>query len=142
MVDHPGRAAGAAGIDAHAGIVVRHPFLGVDHLPVLVLVGRAGGDIGMLLDHALPGARIAFLEGEALGIGAVAQDHRILARFHRPKHIGAQHKAVVHGDRHVPIDVHAVAHLAARLMGFGLLHASSSWIAQSRRVGKAKRAHV
>ena len=79
MVDDAGRAAAAAGVDAHAGIVVRHPFLGVDHLPVLVLVRRAGGDVGMLLDHALPGAGIAVLEGEALGVGAVAEDHRIAA---------------------------------------------------------------
>ena len=64
MVDHAGRAAAAAGIDAHAGIVVRHPFLGVDHLPVLVLVGRAGGDVGMLArpcaarrSDSLPGRR-------------------------------------------------------------------------------------
>ena len=121
MVDHAGRAAGAAGIDAHAGIVVRHPFLGIDDLPVLVLVGGVCGDVGMLLDHALPGARIALLEGEALGVGAVAQDHRIFAGLHRPEHVGAQHEAVVHLDRHVPIDVHAVAHLAARLMGFGRL---------------------
>ena len=122
MVDHAGRAAGAAGIDAHAGVIVRHPFLGVDHLPVLVLVGGVRGDVGVLLDHALPRAGIAFLEGEALGIGAVGEDHGVFPGLHRPKNIGAEHEAVVHLDRHVPIDVHAVAHLAARLMGFGLAY--------------------
>src|SRR5512139_3629996 len=31
-VDHPRRTARAAAVDADAGIAVRHPFLGVDHL--------------------------------------------------------------------------------------------------------------
>src|SRR5215471_7642252 len=42
MIDDAGRATAAAGVDAHAGIVVRHPFLGVDHLPALVEVARSG----------------------------------------------------------------------------------------------------
>src|SRR5499433_3492474 len=117
MIDEAGRAAAAAGVDAHAGIVVRHPFLGINHLPALVEVARAGGDVGMLLRHALPRARIAILEREALGIGAVAQDHRIAAVLHRAKDVGAQHQAVVHVDRDVPIDAHAVAHLAAVFVG-------------------------
>src|SRR5215470_5033020 len=45
VVDYARRAAAAARIDAHAGIVVRHPFLWIDHLPVLILVGRARGDV-------------------------------------------------------------------------------------------------
>ena len=36
MIDHAGRAAGATGIDAHAGVIVRHPFLRIDHFPALV----------------------------------------------------------------------------------------------------------
>ena len=123
MIDEAGRAAGAAGIDAHAGIVVRHPLLGVDHLPVLVAVARAGGDVGMLLGHALPGARIAVLEGEALGVGPVGQDHRIAAVLHRAEDVGAQHQAVVHGDRHIPVDAHAVADFAAVLMALGRFRA-------------------
>src|SRR6266404_5203858 len=58
MIDEAGRAAGAAGIDPHAGIVVRHPFLRIDHLPALVEIAGAGGHVGMLLRHALPGAGI------------------------------------------------------------------------------------
>ena len=79
MVDEARRAAGAARIDAHAGKIVRNPFLRIDHFPALIEVARAGGDIGMLVRHALPGARIAVLEGKTLGVGAVAQDHRIAA---------------------------------------------------------------
>ncbi len=41
MIDMAGRPPGAAQIDANAGIAMRHPLLGVDHFPVLVLVGRA-----------------------------------------------------------------------------------------------------
>src|SRR5262245_43208516 len=71
----------------------------------------------MPFGHALPRARIAVLEREALGVGAVAQDHRIAPVLHRPKDVGAQHQSVVHPDRDVPIDAHAVAHLAALLVG-------------------------
>ena len=80
VVDVARRAAGAAGIDAHAGVIVRHPFFRIDHFPALIEVARTGGDIRMLFGHALPGARIAVLEGEALGIGAVAEDDRDICR--------------------------------------------------------------
>src|SRR5262249_38655900 len=36
-----GRAAGAARVHAHDGVAVRHPLLGIDQLPVLVLVAGA-----------------------------------------------------------------------------------------------------
>ncbi len=87
---------------------MRHPFLRVDHLPVLVGVAGAGGNVWMLFRHALPGARVAVLEGEVFGVGAVSEDDRIFSLFHRAKNIRAQHLAVVHGDRHVPVDPHAV----------------------------------
>src|SRR5262249_30535202 len=90
MVDEAGRATAPARIDAHAGIVVRHPFLGIDHFPALIEIARAGGDVGMLFSHALPRARIAILEREAFGIRAVAQDHRIAALLHWTKYIRAQ----------------------------------------------------
>ena len=117
MIDEARRHAAAAGIDAHAGVVVRHPFLRIDHLPALVEIAGAGGDVGMLFRHALPGARIAVLESKSLGVRPVAQDHRIAAGGDRAEHVGAQHQAVIHRDRHVPIDAHAVARFAALLMG-------------------------
>src|SRR5262249_35767268 len=116
VIDDARRAAAAARIDTYAGIVVRHPFLRIDHLPVLVLVGRARGDLGMLLRHALPGARIALLEGQPLGIGAVTQDHRIFAHLRGPVDIRPQHQSIVHRDRDVPVDVHTVTKSAARLV--------------------------
>ena len=114
VVDYAGRAAAAARIDAHARIVVRHPLLGIDHLPVLILVGRARGDVRMLLRHALPCARIALLKREPLGIGAVAEDHGKFAHLRGSIHIGPQHQPVVHRDRDVPVDMHTVAKSAAR----------------------------
>src|SRR5262249_51134815 len=62
--------------------------------------------------HSLPRARIAVLEGKPLGVGAVAQDHRIAAFLDRSEDVGLEHETVVHGDRHVPIDPHAVADFA------------------------------
>src|SRR5215831_1613041 len=116
MIDKAGRAPAAARVDAHAGVVVRDPFLGIDHLPALVKVARSGGDVGVRVGHALPGARIAIMKSKALRIGAVAQDHRIAAILHRTKDISAQHHAVVHRDWYVPIDAHTIAHLAAMLV--------------------------
>ena len=113
MVDETGRAPAAARVDTHAGIVMRHPFLRIDHLPALVEVARSGGHVRVRVGHALPGARVAVLKSEALGIGAVAQDDRIAAVLHRTKDVGAQHEAIIHLDRDVPVDAHAVAHLAA-----------------------------
>src|SRR5262245_30179381 len=74
----------------------------------------------MPFGHALPLARRAVLEREALGVGTVAQDHRIAPILHRSKDVGAQHQSVVHPDRDVPVDAHAVAHLAAMLVGLAL----------------------
>src|SRR5579863_7412420 len=118
MIDEARRAARAARVDAHAGITVRHPFFRIDHFPALVEVARSGDDVGMLSRHRFPGARIAILEGEALGVGAIAQEHRIAAFGDRAKYVGAQHQTVVHRDRGVPVYAHAVAGFAARLVGF------------------------
>src|SRR5260221_5143662 len=116
VIDHARRATAATRIDAHAGIVVRHPFLRIDNLPVLVLAGRAHRDVRMLVGHALPRARIALLEGQSLGIGTVAQDHRIFAHLRGSKDIRPQHQSVIHCDRDIPVDVHAVTKSAARLL--------------------------
>src|SRR5262249_235175 len=54
MIDIAGRAAAAAGIHPDNGVTVRHPFLRIDHLPVLIQIARAGRDVRMILRHALP----------------------------------------------------------------------------------------
>ena len=116
------RAAGAARIDAHQHVAVRHPFLGVEQLPVLVLVAGAFEHLGRRLDDAQPRALVALLHGQPLGIGPVAQDHRIFAVRDRPEHVGAQHDAVVHLDRGIPIDRHSIADFgfhAGRLLHSG-----------------------
>jgi hypothetical protein len=66
------RAAAATGIDSHTDIPIRHPFLRIDHLPILVLVGRAFGHIRVLRGHPLPLIGVALLEGKAFGVGAIA----------------------------------------------------------------------
>src|ERR1700675_2190030 len=67
MIDMAGRSSGAPRVDAHADIAVGYPFFGVDHLPVLILVGRSVSHVRVACNHGLPGARIALLEGEPLG---------------------------------------------------------------------------
>src|SRR5215471_2508272 len=131
MIDQAGRATAAARIDAHAGIVVRHPFLGIDHFPTLVEIARTGGDVGMLFGHALPRARITVLERKPFGIRAVAQNHRIAALLHGTKYIRSQHQPIVHLDRHVPVDAHAVAHLAAMLVGLAARRAGTRLLDRS-----------
>ncbi len=111
-VEKSGRAAGAARVDAQADIAVRHPFFRIDQLPHLIFVAGAFGDLGKRLDHALPGALVALLEGHPLAEGAIGHDHRILPVVVGPEHVGAQHDAVIHRDRCVPIDPHPVAHFA------------------------------
>ena len=111
VVDEARRGAAPARIEAHAGVVVRHPLLRVHHLPALVLVGGARRHIGMPVGHQLPGAGVAVLEGEPLGIGAIAQDCGIPPILYRSKHVAAHNCAVVHGHRHVPVDAHAIARL-------------------------------
>src|SRR5262249_53576710 len=74
-VEKTRRSAGAARVDPHAYVAVRHPTLGIDQLPVLIFVGRALLDLGTGLDDPQPGMFVAFLETAALGVGTVAQDH-------------------------------------------------------------------
>ncbi len=114
VIDESGRTARAARIDAHANVAVGHPFFRVDDFPTLILVGRAVGDVRMLRHHALPRARVAFLERQTLRVGAVAQDDRITSRFGRAEYIRAQHEPVVHRDRGIPVDAHSVAEFARR----------------------------
>ena len=114
-VEMAGRTPGAARVDAHAGIAVRHPFLRIDQFPVLIFVARALQHLGRGLGQARPVALVAFLERQPLGVGPVAENDRMLRRPRRPEHVGAQDDAVIHGDRRVPIDLHA-AQAATRLV--------------------------
>src|SRR4029453_5718194 len=110
MIDEAWRATRAAGVHAYAHVAVRHPFLRIDDFPVLVTIARAVRDVGMLGDHALPRARVAVLESEPLGVRAVAQQHGIVSRCGWGENVGPQDAAIVHRDRHVPIDAYCVPH--------------------------------
>src|SRR5262245_56599009 len=94
---------------------MRHPLLRIDHFPALIKVARSGGDVRMFFRHALPRACIAVPKGEILRVRPVAQDYRKLSIFHRAKDIGAQDQPIIHYDRHVPIDPHAVTDFSALL---------------------------
>src|SRR5262249_35593110 len=107
-----GRAAAAARIDPHADVALGHPFLRIADLPALVLIARTGHHVGLLLFHALPGSLVAVLEVQPLAIRAVAQENRVTSLLHRPEDVATKHQPVVHGDRHVPVDLHAVADFA------------------------------
>src|SRR4051812_30056082 len=91
---------------------MRHPLLRIHNLPVLVFVARPRGHVRVLARHPFPRAWVAILEGQPLRIGPIAENDGITAVFDRPKNVRAQHDAIVHCDRHVPIDPHAVADFA------------------------------
>lgn len=99
-----------------------NPFLGVDHLPALVLVGTAGSDIRMVAHHAVPAIRITFLKSQALGIWPVTQDDGILPFFDRSEDIRPQHKTVVHDDLHVPVNPHSVRDFRSQHFHFSSFH--------------------
>src|SRR5262249_13907561 len=81
-IDITWRAAGAARIDTHDCIAVRYPPLRVNDFPVLISVTRSYGDFRLLFDHPLPGEFPTILEGVALRIGPVIEDHRKFAVAH------------------------------------------------------------
>src|SRR5262249_9800495 len=112
VLDIAGRTAATTRIHAHADIAVRHPLLGIADFPALILVGRARRHARMLFHHALPGSLVTVLEVQPLAIGAAAEDDGIAAFADWSEDVAAQHQAVVHRDRHVPIDLHPIAYLA------------------------------
>src|SRR5204863_86872 len=73
-----------------------------------VAVRRAGERVGVLARHDLPRRLVALLEGEALAVRPVAQQRRELAAHVRAEDIRAQLQPVVHADRYVPVDLHAL----------------------------------
>jgi len=87
----------------------------VDDLPALVLVARARRHVRVLPGHPLPRTRVAFLKCKTLGIRTVSQNYRVPAALHRPIDVGTQDQAVIHRNRHVPVDPHAVPDFALHL---------------------------
>ena len=104
--------AGAAHIDAHHGIVVGYPLLGIDHLPVGIFAARASRHLGVLADQPIPRIGCTFLESEAFGIRPGTEKRRVTAVALGAKYVAAQDDAVVHRDGRVPVDSHPVPDLA------------------------------
>src|SRR5262250_85895 len=115
MVDISSRTAAAARIHAHADVAIWHPLLRIDDFPALVFVGRTRRHVRMLLSHPLPLVRIAILKSKPLPVRTVTEDDRVLPIGDRPKDIGAQDQAVIHGDRPVPVNAHAVSYFRVGL---------------------------
>src|SRR6185295_8149549 len=63
---------------------------------------------------------VEVVEMQPLAVGAERHDHRVFAIGEGPVDVAAEHDAVVHRDRHVPIDAHAVTDLAY----FAVVHRS------------------
>src|SRR6516165_8105481 len=114
-VHDAGRPAGAARVDTDHHIAVRYPALRISDLPVLIFVGRAVEDLRVILDHFLPLVWIPLLIRQALGVHSVGEDDRIAPVVDRAKHVRTQHDTVIHHDRLVPGDPHAVPHFGAGL---------------------------
>ncbi len=111
-VDVARRPSPATRIDAYDGVTVRHPVLRVGRLPGRVAGARPLGHLGMRGDQAVPRVGVAVLEAEALAVRAVGDQGRVRSVVRRTEHVGPEDDAVVHRQRDVPLDAHAVAHLA------------------------------
>src|SRR5262245_27715356 len=106
-----GRAPGAATVHANTYISVGNPFFRVDHLPALILVGRPGWHIRVLLAHHSPLIRVEILEVQPFSVRAISHDHGVLALGDGTEHVGAQHESVIHRNRDIPVDSHSVPDL-------------------------------
>ena len=121
QVEQARRAARATRVHSHDRVSVRHPFLRIHHFPVLILVGGTRGHVRVFFAHPAPLGIVQVLEMQPLAVRAVGQDDRIPSVLDRPVDVGAQDQAIVHPDRHVPVDSHAVADLAQ----LSIVHAAS-----------------
>src|SRR5262245_19192493 len=69
----------------------------------------------MFLGHALPRTWVAVLKRKILRVGTIGKNDRKLSVLHGAKDIGAEHQPVVHCDRHVPVNPHAVTDFGSLL---------------------------
>src|SRR5262249_17992790 len=100
---------------------------------VLIRVAGAGGHVGVLGDHPPPLVGVEILEVQPLAVRPVRQDDRERPVVRGTKDVGAQHEPVVHPDRHVPLDAHAVAHDPAGIAHRSVTsHAAGRWTAPGR----------
>ena len=75
-----------------------------------------------------------------MGVGAVTGNHRVSTRLHRALKVGAYDHTVIHRDRQVPVDAHAIAHVGfhtsgQRIVGHGTPHFNR--LQNHSRIGRA-----
>ena len=87
-------------------------FSGSQTSQLWYLLVEPAATLGCFEHHPVPGGLVAVLEMQPFAVGSVAEEHRISSLLDRPEDIGAQHQPIIHLDRHVPIDAHAVADFA------------------------------
>ena len=77
----------------------------------------------MVGDHLFPLQRVAVLIGDTLAVDAIVENHRTTNVFvDGLVDVGTQHQAIVHGNRLVPGNTHAVADFAANVRVFAGSH--------------------
>src|SRR5262249_45662595 len=81
--------------------------------------------------HAVPGSLVAVLKMQPLAVGPVTEDNRIAAVLDGAEHVATQHEAIVHRNRHVPVDAYAVADFAHLTVARGPLAFRISFWARS-----------
>ena len=120
---HSRRVTSAAAVDANTDIAVGNPLLRIDDFPVLIFVGRTLSDLGIFANHVVPTTFVkGILESQALGVRPQGHDDGIVPVVERPEDVGAQDDTVLHRDRHVPIDAHAVGDHTLSFHAFGSFH--------------------
>lgn len=66
----------------------------------------------MFADHAFPGRGIPILKGKSLPVRSIRQQRRAGIPIDGTKNISPKNNAIIHQDRHVPVDAHAIANFA------------------------------
>ena len=123
------RVAGATGIDADAGVPMRHPFLRIHSFPVHILAGSTFQNLRIYLLNTLPEYRVAIGEVDALPIWAIGHEHGILPVIVWTKNVGPEDNAVLHGNGDIPVNPHVI--LYGALIGelfHGLCTLSSQYL--------------
>jgi hypothetical protein len=105
-VEHAGRAASAARVDAHHCVSPRHPGFGIDRLPCHERAGRAGKQVGMLRDQPVPHRFVMVLIHDSLAVRTERHNHWHQSVGLWAVDISPQDEPIVHRDLQVSFNHH------------------------------------